>query len=289
MGTRILTLQQRAREIGRIRLGAKVDGGRPASLETFRFTSSSREFIEWCAEVYGGTVEEWDSPAGQAWEVLTEAKEMEVAIPSWADPVMQAYELWSGAGCQRRCDGITEQISGESCMCNPDNRECKPTTRLLLVIPSCPIMGVVRLETHGVIAASEIPGVVDGVSAARDAGVNLRATLRLERKKSGMKEFVVPALEVRASLAAIESGDIVKAMPALPTPRTDELEIIEIEHPDDDDKEQKITVVQAKALFARARDVYGDEGDETLRSLLNGRPSQDLTVGEFELLMEDMA
>lgn len=281
MGTRILTLQQRAREIGRIRLGAKAEGGRPTSLETFRFTSASREFIDWCAEVYGGEVEQWDSPAGPAWEVTTEAKEIEVAIPSWADPVMQAYELWSGAGCQRRCDGITEQLSGDPCMCNPDKRECKPTTRLSLVIPSCPIMGVVRLETHGVIAASEIPGIVDGVSTAREAGVNLRATLRLERKKSGMKEYVVPALEIRASLAAIESGDIARPQIAPPVD-----EPLQIEAEADVVVEETISKDQAKELIERAREVYGD--DTTLKSLLDGRKTTDLTVDEFERLLEGL-
>lgn len=276
MSTRILTLQQRAREIGRIRLGARADGGRPMSLDHFRFTSTSKEFVEWCAESYGGTVEEWASPAGTAWEVLTKASEIEVAIPSWSDPVFQAYELWSAGGCQRRCDGITEQLSGKPCLCDPDKRECKPTTRLLLVLPTCPVMGVVRLETHGVIAAQELPGVVDGVATARDAGVNLRATLRLERKKSGSKEYVVPALEVRASLAAIESGDIAPSR-QIEAPAAAQIE-----------PGEKVSAAQVRNLFAVARKAHGDDGEDILKSLLNGRASKDLYVTEYDALIKEL-
>jgi hypothetical protein len=278
MSTRILTMQQRAREIGRIRLGAKVNGGRPTSLDHFRFTSTSKEFIEWCAESYGGSVEQWQAPSGAAWEVLTEASEIEVAIPSWSDPVFQAYELWSAGGCQRRCDGITEQLSGKPCLCDADKRECKPTTRLSLVLPTCPIMGVVRLETHGVIAAQEIPGIVDGVATARDAGVNLRATLRLERKKSGSKEFVVPALEVRASLTAIESGDI-GAERQIEAPASRQIEAGPVETISED---------QARKLFALARKAHGDDGEKVLKSLLAGRASKDLTVTEYDALVKEI-
>ena len=275
MSTRILTLQQRAREIGRIRLGAKVDGGRPTSLSEFRFTSASEEFIRWCAEEYGGDVRPWESPAGDQWEVLTEASEIQVAIPSWSDPVFQAYELWSAGGCQRRCNGITEHLTGDPCLCDPDNRECKATTRLSLVLPSCPIMGVVRLETHGIIAAQEIPGVVDGVASARAAGVNLRATLRLEKKKSGMKEYVVPALEVRASLTAIESGNI--ALAQLEAPVAVAIETGET-----------ISQAQARRLFALSREVHGENGEAILKSLLAGRSSKEVLVSEYEGLIADL-
>jgi hypothetical protein len=278
MSTRILTLQQRAREIGRIRLGMKVDGGRPTSLDHFRFTSASAEFVQWCAATYGGEVQQWKSPAGDAWEVLTEASEIEVAIPSWSDPVFQAYELWSAGGCQRRCDGITEQLSGESCLCNHEKRECKPTTRLSLVLPACPIMGVIRLETHGIIAAQEIPGIVDGVATARDAGVNLRATLRLERKKSGSKEYVVPALEVRASLDAIESGSIAAQIEAPAR--------AQIEAPAETG--ETINQTQARRLFALARDVHGDSGEDILKSLLGGRSSKEVLVSEYEGLIAEL-
>jgi hypothetical protein len=73
---RILDLQQRAREIGRLRLGA-MKGGRPVSLDTWRFTSTNQEFIQWCATTYGGEATPWQSPAGDAWEVITEAAVIE--------------------------------------------------------------------------------------------------------------------------------------------------------------------------------------------------------------------
>lgn len=215
---RILTLQQRAREIGRIRMGQQVATAsgktRPAAIETFRFTSQNHDFISWAAATYGGDVREWQSPAGAAWEVVTEASDILVAIPSGIDPISQAYEAWSGGGCTRRCDGITEQISGSPCLCgtdtDPDARECKPTLRLSVMLPDCPIIGIVRLETHGYYGNVELPGLVDMVGEARRQGINVRAKLRLEKrqvKREGKtKNFVVPVIDVAMSLDAIDGG-----------------------------------------------------------------------------------
>ena len=55
----ILTLQRQMRELGRIRTGIQVAGAnggrkRPSKLETFRFTSASRDLVEAAAAAYGG-------------------------------------------------------------------------------------------------------------------------------------------------------------------------------------------------------------------------------------------
>jgi hypothetical protein len=80
--------------------------------------------------------------------------------------------------------------------------------RASFVLPSSPFMGVVRLESHGWGATMELPQIIDGLSVARGRGINLRATLSIERKKSGGKQWVVPALDVRLSLDQLESGDL---------------------------------------------------------------------------------
>lgn len=269
---RILDIQQRAREIGRLRLGA-TQGGRPVSLETWRFTSTNAEFIEWCAATYGGEAKPWKAPAGDAWEVITESSTIEVAIPSWSDPVSTSYELWSGAGCQRRCDGVTESLSGKSCLCNPDDRECRPTMRASFVLPSSPFMGVVRLESHGWSAAMELPQIIDGLSVARERGVNLRATLSIERKKSGGKQWVVPALDVRISLDQLEAGDLPTASRQIEAPQAKQIEAPAAE---------TISQQQARRLFALAREKYGDEGEAKLRSIIGDRSTKDVTVDELD-------
>lgn len=268
---RILDLQQRAREIGRLRLGA-TDGGRPISLETWRFTSTNHEFIEWCASTYGGQARPWKSPAGDAWEVITEAATIEVAIPSWSDPVSTSYELWSGAGCQRRCDGVREMLSGDSCKCDPDERECRPTMRASFVLPSSPFMGVVRLESHGWSAAMELPQIIDGLHVARERGINLRATLSIERKKSGGKQWVVPALDVRISLDQLEAGDIPGPAVQLEAPGAKQLEA----------PKQTISQQQARRLFSIARAAHGDKGEQVLRDIIGGRSTKEVLADEYE-------
>jgi len=272
---RILDLQQRAREIGRLRLGATKDG-RPVSLDTWRFTSTNQEFIQWCATTYGGDVTPWQSPAGDAWEVITEAAVIEVAIPSWSDPVSTSYELWSGAGCQRRCDGITESLTGGPCACDPDKRECRPTMRASFVLPSCPFMGVVRLESHGWGATMELPQIIDGLSVARERGINLRATLAIERKKSGGKQWVVPALDVRISLDQLEAGDLPTSAPQIEQPQAPQIEAPKVD---------TISQEQARNLFAIARQTHGDAGDDVLQELIGNRSTKEVLVSEYDDLI----
>jgi len=290
MGSRIIGMQQRAREIGRIRLGqvVKTSSGktRPSSIDTFRFTSMSREFIEWAASEYGGSVAPWESPAGAAWEVVTTATAIEVAVPSWGDPISQAYELWSGGGCVRRCDGMNDSISGGPCLCTPEARECKPTLRVSLVLPGCPIMGIVRLETHGVNANEEMPALIDGLSAARNHGVNVRATLRIEprtSKKDGeTRNFVVPVLDVQMSLDQLESGEVPQSAQIEPPSASKQIEsqtspavepdeppvVVHDEAVAPAENTDVISEAQARRMFAIARQNIGEKSNDVVKRVV---------------------
>lgn len=227
----IVDLQKRARELGRIRIGQVVEGRngrtRPTKLTTFRVTSPSKPLMERIAALYGGTVAEWTPANGgpQQWEVVTEASRLPVLVPP--QPVSQYYELWSGGGCQRRCDGLRELLTDSECMCGPDpaERDCKPTTRLNVVLRDVEGIGVFRLESHGYYAATELPEVAEFL--ARASGY-VQAWLTLEErivKRNGeTRRFMVPALEVDITpaqllagggqVAAIEPGTAVPALPA---------------------------------------------------------------------------
>ncbi|MEU5974372.1 hypothetical protein [Streptomyces sp. NPDC047315] len=208
----ILDLQQRIRELGRIRIGQKVpasNGGiRPAKLNRFRLTSPSRPLLEKVAAQYGGTVAPWtpDGGAGQ-YEVVTDATRMPILVPH--QPVSQYYELWSGGGCQRRCDGVTELLSDRACLCGPDPqaRQCKPTTRLSVVLSEIPAVGVWRLESHGYYAALELPGVAELLARA---GGYVPAFLGLEERtaKRGGKtlRWMVPTIDVEIKPTELVSG-----------------------------------------------------------------------------------
>lgn len=210
----ILTLQRQLREIGRIRTGIQQeyvkDGKtkhRPAKLETFRITSPVKELVDAAAEAYGGEARAWD---GQ-WEVITEAKTLDIVIPP-GQPVSQWMETWSGGGCLRRCDGVTEVLTMSPCMCPADPAErlalananppaaCKATTRLNVMLPALPDLGVFRLESHGYYAAVELAGAADILVMATAAGRLIPARLRLEQREKKVpgkptNRYSVPVIE----------------------------------------------------------------------------------------------
>lgn len=211
----LLDVQRRMRELGRIRTGEQVAVGnsgkrRPAKLETFRLTSPSQTLIEAAAETYGGQVRDWASPAGKQFEVITTADSIKIVLPP-GQALSQFYELWSGGGCQRRCDGRTDYISGEACECPADpaerrdlandGRACKPTTRLNVILPELPDLGVWRLESHGYYAAVELAGTASFLELVTASGRMLPAMLRLEQREKKVpgkptNRFAVPVIEL---------------------------------------------------------------------------------------------
>lgn len=212
----ILSIQKRARELGRIRIGQVVKANgktRPEKIDRFRFTSHSRELLEQVAALYGGEVQPWQPQGGgaAAFEVITSAKRVPILVPP--QPVSQWFELWSGGGCQRRCDGTTETLSDEPCICGPDpeERECKPTTRLNVMLRDVPGLGVWRLETHGYYAASELPAVAEFLASTRGyVPASLVLEERVSKRAGQTRRYMVPAIEIEqvtpAQLMAGQGG-----------------------------------------------------------------------------------
>ena len=206
-------IQIRMRELGRIRTGNQVATGngrkRPAKLETFRLTSASKDLMDAAALVYGGEVVPWESPAGRQWELITKTAVLSIIIPP-GQALSQWYELWSGGGCQRRCDGEVETLSDQPCLCPADRTErrelandgqaCKPTTRLNVLLPELPDLGMFRLESHGYYAAVELAGTAQFLSMASASGMNIPAKLRLEQREKKVpgkptNRYAVPVIE----------------------------------------------------------------------------------------------
>ncbi len=211
----IINLQRRIAEVGRIRIGQQVAGNngrkRPEKLTTFRLTSSDRTRIDQAAQLYGGTVAQWDAPAGKQWEVVTETDSLNVIVPPSDMCFSQAYELWSGGGCARRCDGYNESISQGPCVCDPEKRECSIHTRLSVMLADLPGLGVWRIDTSGYYAAVELQGAVNVIQMAAGRGQMLPARLRLEQRMvkrlgEGTRRFAVPVLDVEISPAQLLGG-----------------------------------------------------------------------------------
>lgn len=238
--TPLLDMDTRIPEAGRIRLGVKTARGM-TSIDTFRFTSPDDGVIRRLAELYGGEVKPWRdakaSPPDQ-WEVITKAKEIDVYLPSNALSVW--YELWSGGGVQRRCDGEACQVpqvvpggwemQSTPCIClAKGGMECRPYTRMNVILPTIPFRGVWRLETKGWNAAKELPGMVQIIEAMTQSGRLVKAKLHVERRAqqtaAGKRNFVVPGVTLdhtaqdmiagAADVRAITVGAPAVATPAL--------------------------------------------------------------------------
>lgn len=227
----ILSLQRRMMELGRVRLGEKGPKGEPRKRDTFRFTTASETLARAVADKYGGQAEPWsDAPDGEGyWQVATDATELPIILPpvysdadgspttTWS----QWFELWSGGGCQRRCDGQTEMLAGSPCLCAPlvkdggeDARECQVTTRVSFMLPDIPGLGVWRLDSKGWNAATELPGTLELLVHAASEHAFIEAVLRIEqrvKKTPGepTKRFVVPVIDLPSvTLKQLASGDV---------------------------------------------------------------------------------
>jgi len=250
----VIDIQRRGQQIGRLRIGQQVavikdgrDTGktRPAKLETFRFTTGSRAAAQAIAALYGGEIRDWSGE----FEVITGQSEIGVTVPPRDEVVSQWYEMWNKGGAIRRCDSQREQISGGECLCphaadpaDPDEvarkalersdkaklnppQACKLVTRISVMIPDLPGLGVWRLDTGSFYAAVEIGDSAALMQEARNQGVFLPAILRIEQRQrvagGQTKKFPVPVLEVLATFrdlatGAIEAGGIAAQLPPAP-------------------------------------------------------------------------
>ena len=222
-------IESRPPEAGRIRLGEKVDGiskagkkyTRPASTETFRFTSPEKEQIEAIAGIYGGDVQAWNEPRAtiqHQWEVKTPVDRISVWLPP--DALSVSYEAWSGGGCIRRCDGVTCMMKEPAmgirevvpCLCGqePDDSLCKPKSRLSVVLPGIPFSGVWRMETSSEYFVYEARGMIDtiaGLEAAQGVlQVDLVLSKRTKRDGGQVSHYIVPQIALKSSPSEILEG-----------------------------------------------------------------------------------
>lgn len=211
MAGRILTLQRQARELGRLRTGY-TDGKRPMRSRTWVLSSHAEHYVQAAAAAWGGQVEQWtplNSKIPQ-YRVITEAESIDALLPP-GDPLSQYNEMWSGGGCQRRCDGETEQLTRQPCLCakqfgeewhlQPKGRVCSSTSRLNVMLPDMPDLGVWRAETHSFYAANEWGGTVDMVLSGTGGKGLVPVSLRIEPRQrianGQTKKFPVVVVEIR--------------------------------------------------------------------------------------------
>lgn len=220
-------IQRRMMEIGRIRFGDVVAGrgSRPRALDKFRLTSASREVLEAAAAIYGAAkpVREWkDAPNPGTFELYTDSTELDVVLPpvqsaldgSATYPYSQAWELWDGPTCARRCDGEVavvpkgRALADVACICQEQRGTgptfCEIRTRISVMLPQLPGLGLWRMDTGGMYAAAYLPGTLQLLAMAAARGRYLPCKLRLEHRSSKRPNdkgeiethrFVVPVLD----------------------------------------------------------------------------------------------
>ncbi|WP_436759410.1 recombination directionality factor [Streptosporangium sp. V21-05] len=223
MGSRIITLQRQARELGRLRTGYSVPNEdpkkRPRAVrsKTWIVSSHAEHYVQAAAEVWGGQVEKWQPQGNGAaqWRVMTAAESLDAILPP-GDPLSQAYETWSAGGAQRRCDGMTESLGDQPCVCRaqwgelfwenaPRDKACKMTTRLNVILPEMPDIGAWRVETHSFYSANEMAAAVDVLKGSIGEQALIPVRLRIEQRtrvaQGKTKQFPVVAVELRGSTA----------------------------------------------------------------------------------------
>jgi hypothetical protein len=259
MGSRIRTAQKQARELGRLRTGYSVPNQdpnkrpRPVKSKTWVLSSHAEHYVTAAAEAWGGKVERWQPQGNGApqFRVITEAEQLDAILPP-GDPLNQANEMWNKGGCVRRCDGETEQISRHPCLCLAEHgpewhllrqdlrtkdKVCAATSRLNVVLPDMPDVGVWRVETHSWYAANELAGTVDMVLSGTGGKGLVPVTLRIEprtRVAGGQtKHFPVVVVEIRGvTTRQALTGPLPTAVALDPTGSSRAVAAIEAPRPD---------------------------------------------------------
>jgi hypothetical protein len=236
----LLGLQRRDAPLGEIRIGTSVEATdkngkpyrKPVRLETFRFTTSEAN-AHAVAACYGGKVAPWAQRKGK-WEVITDRSALDVWVPPRGLAVDANMELWDGPRRVRKCDGITEEMSGKPCMCPQgaagdavsirrayEERKrlaglrppqaCKTLTHINVTLPELPgLTGVWRLNTGSENAAVETSGDGDAMVLAREGGAYLPAVLSIQWRYRALdgSPYPVPFLQIGVSMQQLAAGQL---------------------------------------------------------------------------------
>ncbi len=217
-----IIVQKRLAHVGDIRTGTKTEKGYPTKLETFRITTQNFDIALELAGQYGGTPQSWED----GFELITDHATLPVIVPPQTyDPYL---EVWSKGGLQRRCTGTTEYTTtwpptkiGPCDGMNPDNQrdctyECKPATRLSVLLPDTSIVGTFTVRSTGWNAYSEISSAMALLRGPHADGVYCTATLELrqeERRAEGkVTKFGVVTLRPHITSTIAELMDTPQAL-----------------------------------------------------------------------------
>lgn len=225
----VLGYQQRSARQGEIRIGDSVEvtrNGRtvrqPRRLWTFKFTAPTEAMVMAIAGLYGGEAVPWDRKEGY-FAVVTPKSAIDVYVPVRGSVTDSMMELWDGPVRKRWCDGRTERMSGNACVCPRDRAEreklskllhpeaCRPRTKIGVTIPELPGLGQFQLSTGSVNALEETGDASRVMEAFRDEiGAWVPALLWIDRRQrvGDASPYPVPRLDIGASLVQLARHEL---------------------------------------------------------------------------------
>jgi hypothetical protein len=276
-------------ESGRIRFGNKV-GNRPNRLDHPLLTSPDKHLIYTVAEAHGAETSEWPGGEGQ-WQVEIDS-DLDILIPVTPEPCSQYWERWSGGGCMRRCDGITDQINDAPCDCDKtaDKRACSATTRITVLLPETGDARW-RIETKSLYAAIELPASLERAQGEKTGEV-IPGVLSVEQRPGKKGKVPVPVIRLK-------SGAAVPAAPEQPEGVAPSGGRVEPPEPDGGsgsggsptldgvEPEPTITEPQRRRLMAKAREhnVSTEDAKELIKDLAGVESSKDIPADRYETVI----
>lgn len=229
-------------EQGAIRIGHKTARAMEA-IDKFRFTSADHTAIHQIAALYGAKIgpRVWKERPDEL-EVYTDADEIDIWLPPGGLSV--GYELWSGKGLERRCDGVECFVRKGStmvqapCVCEDKGQQlCRYQLRLRVILPNVRFGGVWMLRSKSENAVREMRGMDQMMRMAEsNRRVPLDGVLALEKRQSREqkgKHYVVPVIRPKVTVGEMLAGasnplaiaaesSKVPTLGALPTPTSEE-------------------------------------------------------------------
>lgn len=228
-----LPFAQRPRRLqvaGRLRTGIKTVSKRTGkqmaqAIDTWRITSHDRDALMQLAELYGGEVQPWsDAPTPGQWELFTTSDTLRVVLPPQPLGDGPVYELWSGKPVSRtrRCDATNCETFRNGpdgpepvevpCICNAKGKlECKPRTRLQVMLPGIRFSGVWRYDSGSGNVADELAGMVYDVLGGHPRGF-IEAELCLENRRTTVDgevvRYTIPVIRIATSLESLAAGEV---------------------------------------------------------------------------------
>lgn len=218
----IKTLDKRYPELGRLRLGERpassTKPGKP--LDHWRLTSANRELLEAMGGLYGikSPIKPWE----KQFELEIDSQEIDVMLPG--DPWSVHMEMWSKAGCQRRCDGETAVVPYKDpdgggleevpCRCIAEGKQpgidkdtCAVTGRLKVVITDAPGVGIWLMTTGSINAALELTAQVDLLESTHSLPAMGKLVIEPRKVKKSWEQyersFYVPVLRLSGALRGL--------------------------------------------------------------------------------------